>query len=46
MNFEWDENKNFTNVNKHGIDFADVYRIFDGPMIVQLDVREDYGEVR
>lgn len=46
MNFEWDENKNRSNIRKHGIDFADVYSVFDGPMIVQIDDREEYGEVR
>ncbi len=28
MNFEWDENKNRSNIRKHGIDFADVYFVF------------------
>ena len=45
MDFVWDEHKNHINIRKHGIDFADVYRVFDGPMIVQLDDR-DYDEVR
>jgi uncharacterized protein len=46
INFEWDENKNRSNIRKHGIDFADIYRVFEGPMIVQVDDREEYGEVR
>lgn len=46
MNFEWDENKNRSNIRKHGIDFADVYFVFEGPMIVQIDDRVEYGEVR
>lgn len=45
MNFAWDENKNRSNIRKHGIDFADGYRVFEGPLIVQLDDR-DYDEVR
>ena len=45
MDFVWDEHKNYINIRKRGIDFADVYRVFDGPMIVQLDDR-DYDEVR
>ena len=45
MTFEWDEHKNRINIRKHGIDFADVYRVFEGPMIVQLD-DPDYDEVR
>jgi hypothetical protein len=46
MNFEWDEKKNEENFGKHGIDFADVKEIFDGPMLVDLDTRFDYGEDR
>jgi len=46
MNFEWDENKNRSNILKHGIDFADIYRVFEGPMIVRVDDRKEYGEVR
>jgi uncharacterized protein len=46
MNFEWDEQKNELNVERHGFDFADAYRIFDSPMVVDLDERRDYGEDR
>jgi uncharacterized DUF497 family protein len=46
MNFEWDERKNETNIDKHGFDFADAHRVFDSPMIVELDERYDYGEDR
>ena len=46
MRFEWDDDKNNVNIRKHGIDFADVSQIFDGPMLVDLDDREDYGESR
>jgi uncharacterized protein len=46
MNFEWDERKNENNLDKHGFDFADAYRIFDLPMVVELDERNDYGEDR
>lgn len=28
MNFEWDENKNQSNIEKHGYDFRDVVQIF------------------
>jgi hypothetical protein len=44
MNFEWDEAKNDINIRLHGIDFEDVCQVFDGPMIIQVDEREDYGE--
>jgi hypothetical protein len=46
VRFEWDEEKNEENIRKHGIDFADAHEIFDGPMLVDLDAREDYGEDR
>jgi hypothetical protein len=28
--FEWDEDKRLSNLRKHGIDFRDVYKIFEG----------------
>ncbi len=46
MNFEWNENKNVENIAKHGIDFNDARQIFDAPMLVDIDKREDYGEER
>ena len=46
MRFDWDENKNRENIGNHRIDFADVSPMFDGPMLVELDRREDYGEDR
>ncbi|HEY83813.1 MAG TPA: BrnT family toxin [Chloroflexi bacterium] len=46
MNFEWDERKRQTNIRKHGIDISDAPEIFNGPMLTQLDIREDYGEDR
>lgn len=44
MQFEWDEAKNFENIRKHEIDFADVPTMFDKKMLVELDDRFDYGE--
>ena len=46
MKFEWDERKNQSNLAKHGFDFADAFRIFNLPMVVELDERDDYGEDR
>ena len=46
MKFEWDEKKNEINIRKHKIEFRDVQQVFDGPMIVNIDDRMDYGEVR
>jgi len=46
MKFEWDERKNEINIRKHGFDFRDAREVFDGPLLVRLDQREDYGEDR
>lgn len=46
LKFEWDENKNEENICKHGINFVDVPEIFNGPLVVGLDTRRDYGEDR
>jgi len=46
MRFEWDEEKNQSNVRKHGLDFADAWEVFESPMLTALDDRQDYGEDR
>ncbi len=46
MNFEWDEDKRAENVSKHKLDFTDAWQIFDAPMLVDIDNRKDYGEIR
>lgn len=46
MEFEWDEYKNQSNLEKHGFDFADAFRVFELPMVIDFDDREDYGEDR
>ena len=46
MDFEWDERKRLTNLDKHGLDFVEAEEIFEGPMLVALDTRRDYGEDR
>ncbi len=46
MKFEWDEVKRRENLRKHGIDFADISDMFKGPMITNLDTRNEYGEDR
>jgi len=46
MRFEWDERKNLLNIRNHKIDFRDVSIVFQGPMLIDLDDREDYGEDR
>ena len=44
--FEWDIQKNKLNINKHGLDFADAPEVFLGPLLTNLDTRQDYGEDR
>lgn len=46
MNFEWDDVKNETNFQKHGIRFEEAARIFSHPVMTRIDDRRDYGEVR
>ena len=46
MEFEWNENKRLINLEKRGIDFADVEALFDGETVTTLDDRFDYGEER
>lgn len=46
MRFNWDESKNDENIRKHYLDFADAHEVFNGPMLVSIDDRFDYGEVR
>jgi uncharacterized protein len=46
ITFEWDEAKRQLNLRKHGIDFADAGKIFDGITFTAEDTREDYGEHR
>lgn len=47
MQFEWDENKNTTNIDKHGIDFLDALTVFDDDNRLEaVDCRHEYGEER
>ncbi len=47
MEFEWDENKNTVNKEKHGIDFNDAKKIFNDPNRTNYeDQRKNYGEKR
>lgn len=46
MAFEWDEEKNKTNIQKRGIGFKDLTKSFEEPMLVRPDNRKDYGEKR
>lgn len=46
MNFEWDDIKRKSNIEKHGIDFIDAPMIFAGYTLTIEDDRYDYGEER
>jgi uncharacterized DUF497 family protein len=46
MRFEWDENKNQQNRQKHGISFEEAKEIFSGIVFTSLDRRFDYDEIR
>jgi uncharacterized DUF497 family protein len=46
VGFEWDENKRAENIDKHNLDFVDAWQIFNAPMLVNIDNRKDYGEIR
>ncbi len=46
MKFEWDEQKRLINLQRHGIDFADVWRVFENETFTRIDERYDYGEIR
>ena len=46
MEFEWDDDKDRVNRKKHGISFDEAKHVFDGPVLIRIDDREDYGEIR
>ena len=46
IEFEWDEPKRLSNLQKHGIDFVRACQIFDGYIVEFEDNRYDYGEDR
>ncbi len=46
MEFEWDEDKNQSNIRKHGVSFESARQIFDRPTLTSVDDRRNYGEVR
>lgn len=46
MRVEWDDVKNETNFQKHGLWLEDAWAVFQGPMTIRIDDRKDYGETR
>lgn len=46
MRYEWDEEKNRSNLRKHGLSFEDAAIVFEGPCVTFEDDRFYYGEPR
>lgn len=46
MCYEWDPNKNKTNLEKHGISFEEACHIFENDVFTWTDNRKDYSEIR
>jgi uncharacterized DUF497 family protein len=46
MRYTWNEAKRKRNLKKHGLDFADAEKVFNGPLVLIEDKRESYGEQR
>jgi uncharacterized protein len=47
LEFEWDEDKNQKNIDKHGISFEDAQAVFfDEHQQVEIDNRKNYSETR
>lgn len=45
--FEWDDSKSASSVEKHGVSFEEARRVFRDPFAIELlDDRRDYGEDR
>ena len=46
LEFEWDEAKARSNLEKHGVSFLTASAIFMNERLERIDDREEYGEVR
>jgi uncharacterized protein len=46
MRFEWDENKNDSNLEKHGLSFETASLVFDDPNALSIPDRIENGEGR
>jgi uncharacterized DUF497 family protein len=44
--FSWDDSKNRINQRKHGISFEMAMRVFDDPLHLSRQDREEHGELR
>jgi uncharacterized DUF497 family protein len=43
---EWDENKRWTNIANHGVDFRDLVELDWGDALIFESRRRDYGDAR
>ena|ERR1035438_1883969 len=46
LEFEWDEAKAKSNLEKHGVSFLTAAAVFANERLERIDDREDYGELR
>ena len=46
MEFEWDEDKNQSNLRKHGVRFENAVKVFDDPAELTETAHASGGEVR
>ena len=46
MEFEWDEAKRLSNVDKHGVEFVEILQFDWGTAVESEDLRQPYGEGR
>lgn len=45
--FEWDQDKNYINKRKHGIDFEEILEVFDDPyFLIRYDEKHSFKEDR
>ena len=44
--YAWDEDKREANLDKHGFDFREAWRVFEGTTVTIEDKRQGYGEQR
>jgi Uncharacterized protein conserved in bacteria len=46
MEYEWDEAKRFSNIEKHQVDILEALLIFENWVLTEPEARIDYGEAR
>jgi len=46
MKFEWDENKRQEVIRERDVDLLYAALMFENPVLIKIDDRQDYGEIR